>query len=90
MTIQYIQNNLKNKNSITYTISAKNSSMDGLCGCHLIGYTLKYYVAIMTYYYLENVLQLSVTDIPPKNIKIKKKNDTKSHNLIISIILKKH
>ncbi|RKU28658.1 hypothetical protein C6497_07810 [Candidatus Poribacteria bacterium] len=36
MTIQYIHNNLKNKNSITYTFSEKKSSIDGLWGCHLL------------------------------------------------------
>ena len=68
MTIQYFQYNLKNKNSITYTISEKKSCMDGLWICHLIRYTLKYYVAIMRYYYLENVLQMSVSDIFPKKV----------------------
>ncbi|RKU28715.1 hypothetical protein C6497_08120 [Candidatus Poribacteria bacterium] len=70
MTIQYFQINLKN--SITYTISERESCMDGLWVCHLIRYTLKFYVAIMRNYYLENVLQMSVSDIPPKNIKNKK------------------
>ncbi|RKU30304.1 hypothetical protein C6497_04915 [Candidatus Poribacteria bacterium] len=69
MTIQYFQINLKN--SITDTISEKKSCMDGLWECHLIRYTLKYYVAIMRYYYLENVLQMSVSDIPPKKYKKK-------------------
>ena len=84
MTIQYIHNNLKNRNSITYTISEKKSCMDGFCGCHLIGYTLKGYVIIMKHYYLESVLQMSVSD----NLHKKKKN-TKSHNFRIFTILKK-
>ena len=78
-------NNLKNKNYITYTISEKISCIAGLWGCHLIKYNQKDHITIMRYYHLENVLQLSVSDILRK-----KMNDTKSHNLIISIILKKH
>ncbi|RKU29477.1 hypothetical protein C6497_06095 [Candidatus Poribacteria bacterium] len=84
MTIQYIHNNLKNRNNITYTISKKNSCMDGLWTPHLIGYTLKGYVTIIRYYHLENALQMSVSDILQK-----KKKDTKSHNLRIFTILKK-
>ncbi|RKU29236.1 hypothetical protein C6497_06615 [Candidatus Poribacteria bacterium] len=72
MTIQYIQINLKNNNSLTYTISVQKSCMVGLWECHLIGYTPKGYVTIMRYYHLEDVLQKSVSDIPPKNIKNKK------------------
>ncbi|RKU31618.1 hypothetical protein C6497_01445 [Candidatus Poribacteria bacterium] len=52
--------------------------MDGLWGCHLIANTLTGYVTIMRYYHLENVLQMSVSDIPPKNIKNKKEEGHKS------------
>ncbi|RKU30861.1 hypothetical protein C6497_04080 [Candidatus Poribacteria bacterium] len=72
MTIQYIQNNLKYKNSITYTISEKKSRIHGLWGCLLIDYILKAYATIMRYYHLEILLQMSVSDIPQKNIKNKK------------------
>ncbi|RKU25982.1 hypothetical protein C6497_14440 [Candidatus Poribacteria bacterium] len=89
MTIQYFQINLKNKNSITYTISEKNSCIDGFCGCHLIGYTLKGYVPMMRYYHLENVLKC-LYQIVTKIKEIKKKKDTKSLNIRISILLKKH
>ncbi|RKU28388.1 hypothetical protein C6497_09205 [Candidatus Poribacteria bacterium] len=75
MTIQYIHNN---------TISKQKSCMDGLCGSHLIEKNLLGYFTIMRYYYLENVLQMSVSDILQK-----KKKDTKSHNLRIFTILKK-
>ncbi|RKU25679.1 hypothetical protein C6497_15065 [Candidatus Poribacteria bacterium] len=63
MTIQYIHNNLINKNSTPYTIPERESCLDGLWGCHLIGYTLKGYVKIMRYYHLETVFQMSVSDI---------------------------
>ncbi|RKU27376.1 hypothetical protein C6497_11550 [Candidatus Poribacteria bacterium] len=62
MTIQYIQNYLKNNNSITYTISKKKSRIDGLSVCHLIGYNRKGYITILRYYYLEKALQMSVSD----------------------------
>ncbi|RKU32056.1 hypothetical protein C6497_00010 [Candidatus Poribacteria bacterium] len=78
MTIQYIHNNLKNKNSITYTISEKKSCMDGLCRSHLIEKNLRGYLTIMRYYYLENVLQISVLDILHK-----KKKDRKTHDFKI-------
>ena len=55
-------NHLKNKNSMTFTISEKESCMDGLWECHLIGYISKGYVIIMRHYYFENVLQISVSD----------------------------
>ncbi|RKU27957.1 hypothetical protein C6497_10260 [Candidatus Poribacteria bacterium] len=61
MTIQYIQNNLKN-NNFTYTISEKKSCLDGLWRCHLIGNNLRGYISIMRYYFLEIVLQKSVSD----------------------------
>ncbi|RKU28330.1 hypothetical protein C6497_08915 [Candidatus Poribacteria bacterium] len=41
MTIQYMQNILKNRNSINYINSEQKSCIDGLWECHLIGYTLK-------------------------------------------------
>ncbi|RKU25374.1 hypothetical protein C6497_16060 [Candidatus Poribacteria bacterium] len=84
MTIQYIQNNLKNNNSITYTISEKKSSIDGSWGCHLIGNNLKGYITIMRHYYLEIVLQKSVSDSLRK-----KKNDTKTSIFTNSYIPKK-
>ncbi|RKU24660.1 hypothetical protein C6497_17760 [Candidatus Poribacteria bacterium] len=57
MTIQYIHN---------HTISKQKSCMDGLCGSHLIEKNLLGYFTIMRYYYLENVLQMSVSDILQK------------------------
>ncbi len=68
MTTQYIQNNLKNNNSITYTISEKKSYIDGLWGCHLLGYTLKGYITIMRHYYLQKALQMSVSNNLQKGI----------------------
>ncbi|RKU27827.1 hypothetical protein C6497_10440 [Candidatus Poribacteria bacterium] len=89
MTIQYIKNNLKNNNSITYTISDKKWYMKDLLSCHLIGYTLNDHHTIMRHHLLENVLQMSVSDIPPKNIKKKKEERHRNHNLRNFTIVKK-
>ena len=85
MTNQYINNYLKYKNNITYSITEKKSCIDGLWECHLIGYTLKGYLIIMRHYYLENELRMSVSDILHK-----KKKDTKAHEFKIQGITKKH
>ncbi|RKU25261.1 hypothetical protein C6497_16315 [Candidatus Poribacteria bacterium] len=77
MTIQYILINLKNKNGITYTISLRKRCFDGLWECLLIGYSLIGYVIIMRYYHIENVLKMSVSEIPPKNIINKKEEGHK-------------
>ncbi len=70
---------------ITVTEKSYDFVTFGLWECHLIGYTPKGYVTIMRYYYLENVLQMSVSDILHK-----KNKDTKAHNFRIFNILKKN